>query len=142
MQPIVDPALARDEDLKHRHPAEYDRRKHEAYGRGAGNSAPAVVTATTATACMAVDELLQVLVNFRGPERLGLADASTSCATGFLARYRTKAARSASMVRTGARRRGAVHWCADAGCRDGAVRRTNDEPIPKTHKVGVYPPSP
>ncbi len=65
---IVDPVTARDEDLKRHHPEEYDRRKREAYVRGGGDPAPAVVTFTTATACMAVDELLQALTGFRGPE--------------------------------------------------------------------------
>ena len=63
---IVDPVLARDEDLKRRNPEEHERRKREAYVRGGGNPAPAVVTFTTATACMAIDELLQGLTNFRG----------------------------------------------------------------------------
>jgi len=65
---VVDPVTARDEDLRRRHPEEYERRKREAYVRGGGNPAPAVVTFTTATACMAVDELLQGLTGFRGPE--------------------------------------------------------------------------
>ncbi|WP_338499427.1 ThiF family adenylyltransferase [Delftia tsuruhatensis] len=65
---IVDPVTARDEDLKRRNPTEYERRKREAYVRGGGNPAPAVVTFTTATACMAVDELLQGLTTFRGGE--------------------------------------------------------------------------
>lgn len=63
---IVDPVMARDEDLKRRNPTEYERRKREAYVRGGDNPAPAVVTFTTATACMAVDELIQGLTNFRG----------------------------------------------------------------------------
>jgi hypothetical protein len=65
---IVDPVMAREEDLKRRHPEEYERRKREAYVRGGGHLAPAVVTFTTATACLAVDELLQGLIGFRGPE--------------------------------------------------------------------------
>jgi len=65
---IVDPVRARDEDLCRQHPEEYERRKRETYVRGSGNPAPAVVTFTTATACMAVDELLQALTGFRGPE--------------------------------------------------------------------------
>lgn len=65
---IVDPVTARDEDLRRRNPEEYERRKREAYVRGGGNPAPAVVTFTTATACMAVDELLQGLTDFRGAE--------------------------------------------------------------------------
>ena len=65
---IVDPCTARDEDLRRRTPQEYERRKREAYVRGGGNPAPAVVTFTTATACLAVDELLQMLTGFRGSE--------------------------------------------------------------------------
>jgi len=65
---IIDPVTARDEDLKRHNPEEYERRKREAYVRGTGNPAPAVVTFTTATACLAVDELIQGLVGFRGPE--------------------------------------------------------------------------
>jgi molybdopterin/thiamine biosynthesis adenylyltransferase len=64
---VVDPALARDEDLERSHPEEYERRKREAYVRGGGDPAPAVVTFTTATACLAVDELLQGLTCFRDP---------------------------------------------------------------------------
>lgn len=63
---IVNPASARDESLRRRNPEEYERRKREAYVRGGGNPAPAVVTFTTATACLAIDELLQGLTNFRG----------------------------------------------------------------------------
>lgn len=64
---IVDPVTARNEDLRRRNPEEYERRKREAYVHG-GGPAPAVVTFTTATACLAVDELLQALVGFRGPD--------------------------------------------------------------------------
>ena len=65
---VVDPLVARDEDLRRRSPEEYERRKREAYIRGGGNPAPAVVTFTTATACLAVDELLQALTGFRGSD--------------------------------------------------------------------------
>lgn len=65
---IVDPITARDEDLRRRQPEEYDRRKREAYVLGSENQAPAVVTFTTATACMAIDELLQGLTGFRGQD--------------------------------------------------------------------------
>ena len=63
---IVDPSAARDEALQRRSPKEYERRKREAYVRGGGNPAPAVATFTTATACLAVDEMLQALTGFRG----------------------------------------------------------------------------
>ena len=62
---IVDPVMARDEGLRRRSPEEYERRKREAYVRGGGDPAPAVVTFTTATACLAVDELLHALTGFR-----------------------------------------------------------------------------
>ena len=65
---IVDPVAARDEELRRRAPEEYERRKREAYVHGSGDPAPAVVTFTTATACLAVDELLQALTGFRSPE--------------------------------------------------------------------------
>lgn len=62
---VVDPVRAREEELQRKHPEEYERQKREAYVRGSGNPAPAVVTFTTATACMAIDELIQALVGFR-----------------------------------------------------------------------------
>lgn len=65
---VVDPEMAREEDLRRKHPEEYERQKREAYVRGSGNPAPAVVTFTTATACMAIDELIQSLVGFRPSE--------------------------------------------------------------------------
>lgn len=63
---IVDATTAREEALRRLDPEEHERRKREAYVRGGGDPAPAVVTFTTATACMAVDELLQGLTGFRG----------------------------------------------------------------------------
>jgi len=65
---IIDPVAARDEQLKRSQPEEYERRKREAYVRGGGNPAPAVVTFTTATACLAIDEMLQGLTDFRRSE--------------------------------------------------------------------------
>ncbi|MEJ0098513.1 MAG: ThiF family adenylyltransferase [Pseudomonadota bacterium] len=66
---IVDPVTARDECLRRQEPEEYERRKREGYVRGAGNPAPVVVTFTTATACLAIDELLQCLTGFRGNDQ-------------------------------------------------------------------------
>ena len=65
---IVDPVTARDEGLRRQSPEEYERRKREAYVRGGGDPAPAVVTFTTATACLAVDELLHALTGFRSSD--------------------------------------------------------------------------
>lgn len=62
---VVDPVTARDEDLRRQNPEEYERRKREAYVRGGGDPAPAVVTFTTETAIMAVNELLAGLTGFR-----------------------------------------------------------------------------
>jgi ThiF family/Prokaryotic homologs of the JAB domain len=62
----VDRVRAREEDLKRLDPAEYERQKTEAYVRGGGNPAPAVVTFTSEAATMAVNELLAGLVDFRG----------------------------------------------------------------------------
>lgn len=62
----VDRVRAREEDLQRSNPEEYERQKTEAYVRGAGNPAPAVVTFTTEAATMAVNELLAGLVDFRG----------------------------------------------------------------------------
>lgn len=64
---LVDPRIAAEEALRRTDPAEYDRRKAEAYVSGGGDPAPAVVTFTTETACMAVNEFLQALTGFRGP---------------------------------------------------------------------------
>lgn len=61
----VDLEIAREEDLRRQHPAEYERRKREAYVRGEGNPNPVVVTFTTEVACMAVNELLNRIVGFR-----------------------------------------------------------------------------
>ncbi len=65
---VVDPVVARDEEMRRQSPEEYERRKREAYVHGGGDPAPAVVTFTTATACLAIDELLQALTGFRFPE--------------------------------------------------------------------------
>lgn len=62
---VIDPAKAREEDLSRRFPKEYERQKREAYVRGLGDPAPAVVTFTTATACLAVDEFIQGITDFR-----------------------------------------------------------------------------
>lgn len=65
---VADPVMAREEALKRVQPEQYDHQKREAYVRGSGNPAPGVVTFTTETACMAVNELIQGLIGYRGPE--------------------------------------------------------------------------
>jgi molybdopterin/thiamine biosynthesis adenylyltransferase len=61
----IDVEVAGEESLRRQNPTEYDLRKREAYVRGEGNPNPAVVTFTTETACMAVNELLNRIANFR-----------------------------------------------------------------------------
>jgi molybdopterin/thiamine biosynthesis adenylyltransferase len=65
---VIDTAIAADQSLKRVNPAEYDRRKAEAYVFGEGNPSPAVVTFTTELACMGVNELIHRLQGFRGPD--------------------------------------------------------------------------
>jgi hypothetical protein len=61
----IDLEVAREDDLRRKNPTEYERRRREAYVRGAGNPNPAVVTFTTEVACMAVNELINRMVGFR-----------------------------------------------------------------------------
>lgn len=63
---VVNPQRAAAEGLRRNDPAEFERRKAEAYVDGGGDPAPAVVTFTTSIACAAVDELIQGLTGFRG----------------------------------------------------------------------------
>lgn len=65
---IVDAAAAQSEALRRNSPAEYERRKVEAYVVGEGDPSPAVVTFTTEVATMAVNEMLHRIQGFRGPE--------------------------------------------------------------------------
>jgi len=65
---VIDPEAARSETMRRKNPEEYERRKSESYVVGAGNPSPAVVTFTTETACMAVNELIHRLQGFRGPD--------------------------------------------------------------------------
>lgn len=63
---VVNARRAAEEALERSDPAEFARRKAEAYVEGGGDPAPAVVTFTTSVACAAVDELIQGLTGFRG----------------------------------------------------------------------------
>jgi hypothetical protein len=63
---VVNSQRAAAEGLQRHDPAEFERRKAEAYVEGGGDPAPAVVTFTTSIACAAVDELIQGLTGFRG----------------------------------------------------------------------------
>jgi len=63
---VINPVVARDEALKRNAPAEYERRKAEAYVLGEGNPSPAVVLFTTDVGIMAIEELVHRLQRFRG----------------------------------------------------------------------------
>lgn len=65
---IIDPAMAAEEALQRTDPVEYARRKAEAYVRGAGDPAPAVIAFTTSVATMAIEEMIQRLQGFRGSD--------------------------------------------------------------------------
>ena len=65
---MIDPAIASEEALRRSDPAEYERRKAEAYVRGEGNPAPAVISFTTSVATMALEEMIQRLQSFRGTD--------------------------------------------------------------------------
>lgn len=56
---------AADEGLRRADPAEFERRKAEAYVADSGDPAPAVVTFTTSVAAMGVDELIHGLTGFK-----------------------------------------------------------------------------
>jgi hypothetical protein len=64
---VVNPVIAAEEALRRTNPEEFERRKAEAYVRGEGNPAPAVVSFTTSVATMAIEEMIQRLQQFRGP---------------------------------------------------------------------------
>ena len=67
---VVDPALAREEQLKRNDPQGFARQKEEAYVIGSGNPSPAVITFTSEVASMSVNELINRLTGFKknGPE--------------------------------------------------------------------------
>lgn len=72
---IIDPRLAQSESLQRSNPEEFERQKNERYVIGGGNQAPAVVTFTTETALMAVNELVHRLHGYR--EGSGSTDSRT-----------------------------------------------------------------
>ncbi|MDX2027179.1 MAG: ThiF family adenylyltransferase [Alphaproteobacteria bacterium] len=65
---VIDTKAAHDETLRRTNPTEYTRRKAEAYVAGEGDPRPAVVTFTTEVATMGVNEMLQRIQGFRGPD--------------------------------------------------------------------------
>ena len=62
---VIDPSLAREENLQRTNPGEYAWQHEQRYVRGSDSPTPAVVTFTTDLACMAVDELLHRLTGYR-----------------------------------------------------------------------------
>ncbi len=67
---VVNPALAREEQLKRNDPQGYERQKEEAYVIGGGNPSPAVITFTSEVATMSVNEFINRLTGYKknGPE--------------------------------------------------------------------------
>ncbi len=65
---VVNARRAAEEALERTNPAEFQKRKEEAYVMGAGDPAPAVVTFTTEMACVAVNELIAALTGFHGED--------------------------------------------------------------------------
>lgn len=63
---VINAQRAAEESLERSDPAEFHKRKQEAYVIGAGDPAPAVVTFTTEMACVAVNELIAALTGFHG----------------------------------------------------------------------------
>lgn len=63
---FINPRRAAEEALERVDPAEFARRKAEAYVLGSGDPAPAVVTFTTEMASVAVNELVAMLTGFHG----------------------------------------------------------------------------
>jgi hypothetical protein len=63
---IVNASIAAEEALRRNDPAEYERRKSEAYVRGEGSPSPAIISFTTSVATMAIEELIQRVNQFRG----------------------------------------------------------------------------
>ncbi len=65
---VINARRAAEESLERSDPAEFHKRKQEAYVIGAGDPAPAVVTFTTEMACVAVNELVAALTGFHGED--------------------------------------------------------------------------
>lgn len=65
-QGVVDPKIAGEDALRQRDPEAYARLKEEAYLKGGGDPAPAVVTFTTEMACVAVNSLIDALTGYQG----------------------------------------------------------------------------
>lgn len=65
---LLDPDRVRAEDLKRNNPNQYERERALGYLPREGEPNPVVVTFTTETAAMAVNELFQRLLGFRGSE--------------------------------------------------------------------------
>ena len=62
---LLNPERARAEHMKRLRPEEYEHQKNEAYVLDEGDPNPAVVTFTTETACMGVNELLHILTGYK-----------------------------------------------------------------------------
>jgi molybdopterin/thiamine biosynthesis adenylyltransferase len=65
---LINPDRLRAESLRRNDPEGYERERAAGYLPNEGDPAPAVVTFTTETACMAVNELIQRMHGFRGAD--------------------------------------------------------------------------
>ncbi len=62
---VIDPVVARDEQLRRKSPDEFEKRYREGYVRGVDLPNPAVMFLTTDVACMAFDEFVHRLTGYR-----------------------------------------------------------------------------
>ena len=62
---VIDPESARADQMRRFQPEEYEHQKKEGYIVGDEDPNPAVVTFTTETACMAVNQFLHILTGYR-----------------------------------------------------------------------------
>jgi molybdopterin/thiamine biosynthesis adenylyltransferase len=66
---VIDPRRAREEELSRRDPEGYARQTEDGYIIGGGDPEPAFIAMTTSVACMAMEELAQLVSSFRGTKR-------------------------------------------------------------------------
>lgn len=66
---VIDPRLAREEELFRHDPELFRNQRAEGYVIGGGDPEPAFIAMTTSIACMALEEFAQMLSGFRGHDR-------------------------------------------------------------------------
>lgn len=75
---------ANEENLRRKHPAEYERLLDEKYIRGVAEDRPAVISLNTRAACEAVNEFLARLHPYRGEPSSGFARTAFDLTNGLL----------------------------------------------------------